>query len=80
MERIDQLFTARPEMGVRRMYHELTTPDNPINIKRTVRRCGTSVNALNGARGCWAKTQPVQAPTGPYDLSLLTKRAGSGSP
>lgn len=37
MERIDRLFTARPEMGVRRMYHELTTPDKPINIKR-VRR------------------------------------------
>ena len=37
MERIDKLFTARPEMGVRRMYHELTTLDNPINIKR-VRR------------------------------------------
>lgn len=37
MDRIDKLFTARPEMGVRRMYHELTTPDNPINIKR-VRR------------------------------------------
>ena len=37
MERIDKLFTARPEMGVRRMYHELTTPENPVNIKR-VRR------------------------------------------
>lgn len=37
MERIDKLFTARPEMGVRRMYHELTTLDNPINVKR-VRR------------------------------------------
>lgn len=37
MERIDKLFTARPEMGVRRMYHELNSPDNPVNIKR-VRR------------------------------------------
>ncbi len=37
MERIDKLFTARPEMGVRRLYQELTTPDNPVNIKR-VRR------------------------------------------
>jgi putative transposase len=37
MERIDKLFTARPEMGVRRMYHELNTPANPVNIKR-VRR------------------------------------------
>jgi putative transposase len=34
MERIDKLFTARPEMGVRRMYYELTTADNPVNIKR----------------------------------------------
>ncbi|MBC3788695.1 putative transposase [Spirosoma sp. LMG 31448] len=34
MERIDKLFTARPEMGVRRMYHELSTSGNPINIKR----------------------------------------------
>ncbi len=34
MERIDKLFTARPEMGVRRMYHELKTTDNPVNIKR----------------------------------------------
>ncbi len=37
MERIDKLFTARPEMGVRRMYHELNSPANPVNIKR-VRR------------------------------------------
>lgn len=37
MEGIDKLFTARPEMGVRRMYHELTASDNPITIKR-VRR------------------------------------------
>jgi putative transposase len=37
MERIDKLFTARPEMGVRRMYHELTTPEKPVNVKR-VRR------------------------------------------
>ena len=37
MERIDKLFTARPEMGVRRMYHELNTPAKPVNIKR-VRR------------------------------------------
>lgn len=37
MERIDKLFTARPEMGVRRMYHELSTPEDPVNIKR-VRR------------------------------------------
>lgn len=34
MERIDKLFTARPEMGVRRMYHELTTQEEPVNIKR----------------------------------------------
>ncbi|MBO0952606.1 hypothetical protein [Fibrella forsythiae] len=56
MERIDKLFTTRPEMSragvpVRRMDHELTTPDNPVNIKR-----GTSVNALNGASGYWAET------------------------
>ena len=37
MERIDKLFTARPEMGVRRMHQELITSDNPVNIKR-VRR------------------------------------------
>lgn len=37
MNRIDRLFTARPEMGVRRLYHELTTVDQPVNIKR-VRR------------------------------------------
>ncbi len=37
MERIDKLFTSRPEMGVRRMHQELITSDNPVNIKR-VRR------------------------------------------
>lgn len=37
MKRIDELFTARPELGVRRMYYELSTPQEPINIKR-VRR------------------------------------------
>jgi putative transposase len=34
MERIDKLFTDRPELGVRRMHQELTTPDVPVNIKR----------------------------------------------
>lgn len=37
MERIDRLFTARPELGVERMCQELTSPEQPINIKR-VRR------------------------------------------
>ncbi|GAB3965962.1 hypothetical protein GCM10028806_05710 [Spirosoma terrae] len=37
MERIDKLFTARPELGVERMCQELTTPEQPINVKR-VRR------------------------------------------
>ncbi len=37
MARIDKLFTERPEMGVRRMYHALSTPEDPVNIKR-VRR------------------------------------------
>ena len=34
MERIDKLFMARPEMGVRRMQQELTTDCEPLNIKR----------------------------------------------
>ncbi|AUD00798.1 hypothetical protein CWM47_02575 [Spirosoma pollinicola] len=34
MVRIDKLFTERPEMGVRRMHQEISTPDNPVNIKR----------------------------------------------
>ena len=34
MERIDRLFTARPEMGVRRMHQELTTAERPVNIKK----------------------------------------------
>lgn len=34
MERMDKLFTARPEMGVRRMHQEVSTEDNPVNIKR----------------------------------------------
>lgn len=34
MERIDKLFTDRPELGVRRMHQELTTPEYPLNIKR----------------------------------------------
>lgn len=34
MARIDKLFTDRPELGVRRMHQELTTPDEPLNIKR----------------------------------------------
>ena len=37
MDRIDKLFTDRPELGVRRMHQELTTPEEPLNIKR-VRR------------------------------------------
>lgn len=37
MERIDKLFTERPEMGIRRMHQEVSTPDNPINIKRVHR-------------------------------------------
>lgn len=37
MEWIDRLFTARPESGVERMCQELTSPEQPINIKR-VRR------------------------------------------
>lgn len=37
MERIDKLFTERPEMGVRRMHQEISSPDNPINIKRVHR-------------------------------------------
>ena len=61
MERIDKLFTARPEMGVRRMHQELITSDNPA---------GTPVNAIDGAGGPWAETQPIQAPAGPYHLSL----------
>lgn len=34
MERIDKLFTQRPELGVRRMHQEITTPESPVNIKR----------------------------------------------
>ena len=37
MERIDKLFTERPEMGIRRMHQEISTPDNPVNIKRVHR-------------------------------------------
>lgn len=37
MERIDKLFTERPEMGVRRMHQEISTADNPVNIKRVHR-------------------------------------------
>lgn len=37
MERIDKLFTDRPELGVRRMQQELTTTETPVNLKR-VRR------------------------------------------
>lgn len=37
MERIDKLFTARPELGVERMCQELTSSEQPINVKR-VRR------------------------------------------
>lgn len=34
MLRIDKLFADRPELGVRRMQQELTTPDEPLNAKR----------------------------------------------
>ncbi|MFD2937440.1 IS3 family transposase [Spirosoma flavum] len=34
MLQIDKLFTARPELGVRRMHQELTAPDSPLNLKR----------------------------------------------
>lgn len=37
MQRIDRLFTARPELGVERMCQELKSPEQPINVKR-VRR------------------------------------------
>lgn len=37
MERIDKLFTDRPELGVERMCQELTSPEQPVNVKR-VRR------------------------------------------
>lgn len=37
MEQIDKLFTARPEMGVRRMHQEISTADKPVNIKRVHR-------------------------------------------
>ncbi|GAB3643366.1 hypothetical protein GCM10027423_40030 [Spirosoma arcticum] len=37
MERIDKLFTDRPGMGVRRMHQEISTVDNPVNIKRVHR-------------------------------------------
>lgn len=37
MEQIDKLFTDRPEMGVRRMHQEISTLDNPVNIKRVHR-------------------------------------------
>lgn len=37
MHEIDKLFTARPEMGIRRLHQELSTDGQPINIKR-VRR------------------------------------------
>jgi putative transposase len=37
MERIDKLFTARPELGLRRMHQEITSDKNPVNIKRVHR-------------------------------------------
>ena len=37
MQRIDRLFTARPELGVERMSQELKSPEQPVNVKR-VRR------------------------------------------
>ena len=37
MERIDKLFTERPEMGIRRMQKEISTADNPVNLKRVHR-------------------------------------------
>ncbi|SFF07662.1 IS3 family transposase [Spirosoma endophyticum] len=37
MERIDKLFTARPETGLRRMHQEVTSEGNPVNIKRVHR-------------------------------------------
>jgi putative transposase len=37
MERIDKLFTERPEMGIRRMHQEVSTIDDPVNIKRVHR-------------------------------------------
>lgn len=34
MNRIDRIFTDRPELGARRMHQELTSPDRPLNVKR----------------------------------------------
>ncbi len=46
-EQIDKLFTARPEMGVRRIYHELKTTDTPVNVKR-IRRLDPNAHAVAG--------------------------------
>lgn len=58
MERIDKLFTARPEMGVRRMYHELNTSRNPLNIKRVRRLMRLMGLEAVGPKPNLSKSQP----------------------
>lgn len=58
MGRIDKAFTARPELGVRRMYHELTTPDNPVNVKRVRRLMRVMGLEAVGPKPNLSKPQP----------------------
>jgi putative transposase len=59
MQRIDQLFTARPELGVRRMQQELNSVNQSVNVKR-VRR----LMRLMGLEAIYPKPKKFNLPEG----------------
>ncbi|GAB4002788.1 IS3 family transposase [Spirosoma daeguense] len=58
MEQIDRLFTARPELGVERMCQELTSPEQPINVKRVRRLMRLMGLEAVGPKPNLSKAQP----------------------
>lgn len=76
MERIDRLYTARPEMGVRRMHQELTTPDTPVNIKKVRRLMRLMGLEAVGRHRPPCQAQALQTPAGPYDLPVPAQGRG----
>ncbi len=59
MERIDKLFTARPELGVERMCQELTNSEQPVNVKRIHRLMRLMGLEAVGPKPNLSKPQPV---------------------
>jgi len=65
MRRIDELFTAWPFLGSRRMIAMLKAEGLQVNRKRRA-----AVDAQDGHRGAGTKAEHDEASAGPQDLSL----------